>query len=298
MEKIKLLRPHHWVKNLFLFVPLFFSGDIFNLPKLMELTIGFFAFSLVASCIYVLNDLKDIEADRMHPKKCKRPLASGAVSKPTAYILLAVCFITGAGLAAYLHPKFLFITGVYFCLNLSYSLGLKHVSILDVIIVAIGFVLRVKAGGAIASVHISIWLTIMVFLLALFMAVAKRRDDVKLKMDTGKDVRKASANYNMDFLNVVLALISAITIVAYLMYTVSPHSIEHYGTHRLYHTCLFVIGGIFRYLQITYVENNSGSPTHILYKDRFLQLTIVGWVLSFYFIIYFNEFEYFIASLF
>lgn len=286
MQYLKLLRPSHWAKNLFLYIPLFFAGEIFILPKVLELLIGFFAFSLVASSIYIINDYMDVEADRAHPVKCKRPIASGAVSKPAALIFFVLCLGIGGVLAYYVRPKFAFVVGIYFILNLLYSFGLKNISILDILILSAGFVLRIKAGGVAANIASSEWLMIMVFLLALFMAIAKRRDDVLIKTQSGKEMRKASKGYNMDFMNVMLALVSAVIIVAYLMYTMAPETMSRFHTYRLYYTCLFVIGGLLRYLQITYVENDTGSPTKILYKDRFIQLTILLWVLSFYVIIY------------
>ncbi|GAA0563042.1 decaprenyl-phosphate phosphoribosyltransferase [Chitinophaga japonensis] len=286
MQYLKLLRPHHWVKNLFLFIPLFFAGELFSLSVIRELIAAFFAFSLVASSVYIINDYKDIEADRRHPVKCKRPLASGAVSRPAALVFFVLCLGIGLALAWYVKPKFLFVVGIYFILNLFYSLGLKNISILDVIILSIGFVLRIRAGGIASDTAVSSWLVVMVFLLALFMAVAKRRDDVLIKHASGQEMRKASKGYNMDFMNVVLALLSAVIIVCYLMYTLDPVTIERFRTYRLYYTTLFVIAGLLRYLQITYVDNNTGSPTKILYKDRFIQLTIALWILSFYVIIY------------
>jgi 4-hydroxybenzoate polyprenyltransferase len=286
MKYIKLLRPKHWIKNLFLFIPLFFAGQLFHLDKVTEVLIGFVAFSLIASSIYILNDYRDIEADRQHPVKCKRPLAAGQISKTAALVLFVFCVAAGFGIGFLVKEKFVFVLGIYFVLNLLYCLGLKNISILDIIILSIGFVLRVKAGGVAAGVAMSEWLTIMIFLLAIFMAIAKRRDDILIKLDSGKDMRKASKGYNMDFLNVMLALVSAVIIVAYLMYTIAPETQLRFHTYRLYYTTLFVIGGLLRYLQITYVENNTGSPTKILYKDRFIQLTILLWVLSFYVIIY------------
>lgn len=247
---------------------------------------GFVCFSLLASSIYIINDYRDIEADRAHPEKCKRPLASGAVSKNTAIVIFVLLVMIGLAGAWFIKPKFLFIAGIYFAMNIGYCFGLKNISILDIIIVSIGFVLRIKAGGIIANIAVSEWLMIMVFLLALFMAIAKRRDDIVLKIASGRDMRVASKGYNMDFLNASLALVSAVIIVAYLMYTMDPATMARFSTYRLYYTCIFVIAGLMRYLQITYVENNTGSPTKILYKDRFIQLTILLWILSFYVIIY------------
>ncbi|UZS00135.1 decaprenyl-phosphate phosphoribosyltransferase [Chondrinema litorale] len=293
MEYFNLLRPKQWIKNLFLFIPLFFSGEIFHIPKLLNVSLGFISFSLIASCVYIINDYRDIESDKKHPKKCKRPLASGSVSKREAIFVLILCLIIGFSIAFFLKPKFLFILSIYFILNLAYSFGLKNISILDVIIVATGFVLRVKCGGVLSHIYTSEWLTLMVFLLALIMAFAKRRDDVLIKAKSGSDIRKASRGYNLEFLNVALAILSAITIVSYLLYSLSMGMIEQWGTHRLYYTCLFVIAGILRYLQIAFVENESGSPTSILYKDKFIQGSILVWIISFYFIIYYPEIKIF-----
>ncbi|MCK7555052.1 UbiA prenyltransferase family protein [Chitinophaga sedimenti] len=208
------------------------------------------------------------------------------MSKPAGLAIFFVCVVLGMATGYFVKEKFLFVLGIYFVMNIAYSFGLKNISIPDIIIVSIGFVLRVKAGGIAANIPVSEWLMIMVFLLALFPAIAKRRDDVLLKIESGMDMRKASKGYNMDFLNVSLALVSAIIIVAYLMYCMSPETMTRFHTYRLYYTCIFVIAGLMRYLQITYVENNTGSPTKILYKDRFVQLTILLWILSFYVLIY------------
>jgi 4-hydroxybenzoate polyprenyltransferase len=200
-----------------------------------------------------------------------------------------VLILLGFGIAFFIREKFLFVLSIYFVLNLAYSFGLKHIPILDIIILAIGFVLRVKGGAVIAYIGVSEWLNIMVFLLALFMAIGKRRDDVLLKLSSGTDMRKAIKGYNLEFLNVVLALVCAVIVVAYFMYTMSPEVLKRLGTYRLYYTCLFVLAGIMRYLQIIFVQSASGSPTKILYKDRFIQISLVLWIASFYLIIYMKD---------
>jgi decaprenyl-phosphate phosphoribosyltransferase len=302
---LKLLRPKDWAKNLFLFIPLFFSGSLFNWPLYPDLLLGFIAFSFMASSIYIINDYRDIEDDKKHPKKSKRPLASGAVSKKAAILICIALIISALALAYFVKPKFLFVLGIYFLLNLGYSFGLKTIPILDIIIVAIGFVLRIKGGAVIANIGLSEWLNIMVFLLALFMAIGKRRDDVLLKMSSGIDMRKAVKGYNLEFLNIILALVCAVIIVAYFMYTMSPlvqariantgefNSENIGGVYRLYYTCLFVLAGIMRYLQIIFVQAASDSPTKILYKDRFIQVTILLWITSFYLIIYMKDVTFF-----
>lgn len=286
---LKLLRIKDWAKNLFLFVPLFFAGKILESDKIIPLLLGFLSFSFIASSIYIINDYRDIEDDRKHPVKRERPLASGAVSKPIALALFFVLLLTGFFLAWWIRDKFLFVMAIYFFMNLAYSFGLKTIPILDIIILAIGFILRIKAGSVITFIPLSEWIIIMVFLLALFMAIGKRRDDVLLKLSSGTEMRKAVKGYNLEFLNVLLALVCAVIIVAYFMYTMSPETTQRIGTTRLYYTCLFVIAGIMRYLQIIFVSADSGSPTKILYKDLFIKITLILWVASYIGIIYLKE---------
>lgn len=290
---IQLIRPKDWAKNMFLFIPLFFSGMFFETTKLGELAIGFLCFSLVASSIYIMNDYRDIEDDKKHPVKRLRPLASGAVNKSTAIAIAVLFLIAGFTVAWFLRDKFMFILGIYFLMNVGYSFGLKNIPILDIFIISVGFVLRIKAGSVISLIPLSEWLIIMVFLLALFMAFAKRRDDVLLKLSSGDDMRKAVKGYNLEFINTALSLICAVIIVAYLMYTKSPEVEQRLQTYRLYYTCIFVLAGIFRYLQLVFVQQNSQSPTKILYKDRFIQVTILLWILSFYVILYVKDFQIF-----
>ena len=289
MAYIKLLRPKDWAKNLFLFIPLFFAGEIEDVHKIIPLIWGLISFSAIASSIYILNDYKDIEDDKKHPEKCKRPLASGAVPKGTALVIAALLIIAGFTIAWLIRDKYMFVLGIYFLINLGYSFGLKNISILDIILLAAGFVLRLKAGSVISNIALSEWIVIMVFLLALFMAIGKRRDDVLLKLQSGVDMRKSVKGYNLDFLNTMLALICAVIIVAYFMYTMSERTIARLGTYRLYYTCLFVIAGLMRYLQIIFVFSDAGSPTKILYKDRFIQITLLLWIISFFTIIYLKD---------
>ncbi len=291
---IKLLRPKDWAKNAFLFLPVFFAGDLFSIAKLKLLLIGFISFSFTASTIYILNDYRDIEDDRKHPVKSKRPLAAGKV-KPGAALLIACVLLISAFTIAYVNSHnyhFILILAVYFLMNLGYSMGLKNVSILDIMIIAAGFVLRLKAGGYIAEVEVSPWLTLMVLLLSLFMAIAKRRDDILLKLETGTDMRRSVKGYNLDFLNTLLSLFSAIITVTYIMYTLSPRTYERLQSFHLYYTSIFVIAGLMRYLQISLVLNKAGSPTELLYKDFFLQSTIALWMASFYMILYLKKISF------
>ncbi|HOG37270.1 MAG TPA: decaprenyl-phosphate phosphoribosyltransferase [Paludibacteraceae bacterium] len=287
---IQLLRPEQWAKNLFIFLPLFFSGQLLNVNLLLQCFVAFFAFSFMASSIYCFNDIYDVEADRQHPKKCKRPIASGKISVITAYAVMTVCF------ALSLSILFLFggaekfsLMGLivfYFVLNVAYCVKLKRYAIVDVIVISIGFVLRILVGGTATGIWLSEWIIIMTFLLALFLAFAKRRDDVVLYQNTGVSPRKNTNRYNLDFMNQVMTVVSTVTVIAYIMYTLSPDVIERFHSRNIYITAIFVLVGIIRYLQITIVDLKSGSPTTILLKDRFIQFCIAGWIVSFLIIIY------------
>jgi 4-hydroxybenzoate polyprenyltransferase len=283
---LKLLRLKQWVKNLFLFIPTFFAGNIFEFSQLYVLTIGAFAFSLVASGVYVINDYQDRKIDQIHPKKRYRPIASGEISGKTAFILILVLILAGLAIALTLKLEFFLILLVYFMLNLGYCFGLKNIPILDLFIVASGFLLRVYSGGVLVDVLVSHWLSIMILLLALFIVIAKRRDDLVLHEETGQNLREVSKSYNVEFINSCLTLLSSVILVAYIMYTVSPEVAEKFSSNYLFATSIFVMAGIMRYLQITFVEKRSGSPTEILLTDKFILLSIAGWVISFYLIIY------------
>ncbi len=291
MAYIKLLRPKDWAKNFFLFIPLFFAGNLFEWSKILLVAAGVFCFCCVASSIYIINDYRDREDDRKHPVKKDRPLASGAASPNVALLLFAILLVAGFGVAFYLNVTFALLMGAYFIMNMGYSFGLKNVSILDIFIVAAGFAIRVKAGGILADVAVTTWLNMMVFLLALFMAIGKRRDDVLLSDSSGVHMRKVMKGYTLEFLNSLLALVSGIIIVAYFMYTLSDRMIAQHQTARLFYTGVFVMAGIMRYLQIIFVQKDAGSPTKILFKDRFIQAVIVLWVVSFYFILYIKHIE-------
>ena len=281
-----LLRAHQWVKNLFLFIPVFFAGEFFNVEILEKVGLGFICFSMAASFIYILNDVRDIEQDRLHPEKKFRPIPAGKVKVPVALVLGITLLISALVIGWFLNETFAYVLLSYVIINLSYSLGLKKIAILDLIIVATGFVLRVLAGGFVADVPVSQWLVIMIYLLALFLVLAKRRDDILEYESSGVLLRKNILNYNLEFVHSVLTMLSAIIIVSYIMYTISDDVSDKFDTRYLYLTSVFVIAGIMRYIQITMVENKSGSPTRVLYNDRFIHITLVGWIVSFFLIIY------------
>lgn len=283
---IKLIRPKHWIKNLFLLIPVFFAGSLFQIERIEILGLGMIAFCLIASAVYIINDLKDIEVDRIHPLKKERPLASGAVSKSKASLLLFTFILVGLSLSYWLNPIFFYLVCVYLALNVAYSFGLKNISIVDLFIVSLGFLIRIYSGGILAGVEVSHWLAIMILLLSLFLVLAKRRDDIVLQAKSQAVIRKTSSSYNLEFINACLTIFAAVIVVSYIMYTVSPEVVDRFNSPYLFATTPFVIAGIMRYLQITIVEMNSGSPTSILVKDKFILTTIILWIISFYLIIY------------
>lgn len=287
---ILLLRPYQWVKNLFIFLPLFFDGHLMDTDYLWPCFIAFFIYNFAASAIYCFNDVWDAEADRQHPKKCKRPIASGKVSKRAGYTIAAGCIIMSLILASsqmgggnyYLFAIICF----YLLMNVAYCVKLKQIALVDVSIIAVGFVLRILAGGVAANIGISQWIVLMTFLLALFLAFAKRRDDVVIYEDTGVKTRRNVNRYNLQFMNQAISIIASITMVCYIMYTVSDEVVERMQTSYLYVTSIFVLAGIMRYLQLTIVDVKSGSPTKVLMTDRFTQCCVLGWIFSFFIILY------------
>lgn len=285
----KLIRVHQWVKNLFLLLPLFFAGRLFDYPVLLNVLCGVLCFSLSASAVYILNDYKDIESDRQHPSKSKRPLASGKISPTVALIGAFVLLVVGFSGAWLLSGRFFFILLFYFVMNVAYTLKLKHIAVLDTTIIATGFVLRVMAGGAIAGVPISQWIILMTFLLALLLGFAKRRDDVLIYMESGQKMRKSVDGYNLEFINLSMVMMAGVVIVAYMMYALSEEVEQRWQTKNLFITAFPVIMGVLRYLQITFVEGRTGNPTKILLKDWVIQAVIILWMALFYLIIYMKD---------
>jgi decaprenyl-phosphate phosphoribosyltransferase len=281
---LRLARPKQWVKNAFVAAPLFFTPAALTMPNVVVVALAVLAFSLGASAIYVINDYCDREADRLHPKKRLRPIAAGLVPPGVALVYAAILAAAALAIAFALPPKFLGVLGFYLVLSLAYSLKLKHVSLLDVLVVAMGFVLRVEAGSAAIGVPATVWILICTGLLALFLALAKRRDD--LTADLGADHRKALDGYTLGFVDTALGVILGALLVSYLIYTTDTAVMAKYGTDKLYMTAPFVVGGVLRYLQIALVEKGSGSPTDIALSDRFVLVCVLGWIAVFGYLIY------------
>lgn len=279
---LKLIRVHQWIKNFFIFAPIFFSFSFYDTEAIINASLAFIGFCCVASSIYIINDWRDIEADRQHPKKKLRPLASGVISISSALILCLLLMAIGIGIYI-LVLKSIAATNLligYFILNLAYCFKLKQISIVDISIVAIGFVIRLFIGSYATGITLSYWIIILTFLLALLLVVGKRRTDVIIFSETGKQMRKSITGYNLEFVNSIIVIIVTAIILSYIMYTISSTVVEHNGEY-LYITSLFVILGLFRYLQAIFVEKKGDSPTKLLIYDRHLQTYIALWVISF-----------------
>lgn len=286
---IRIIRPEQWIKNAFVFVPLFFGGGLLNAADIASALLTFVAFSLAASSVYCINDIIDVDDDRRHPVKCRRPIASGKVSKAEAWVLTIVLALLAAAVAMVLPangPQTDAVIACYYLMNVTYCLHLKQYAIVDVCVIAVGFVLRILAGGIATGIVLSHWIVLMTFLLTLFLAFAKRRDDVLRMNRTGEPPRKNTVRYNLTFINQAITITATVTLVCYIMYTVSPEVVSHYGTSYLYLTSIFVILGLLRYIQIAVVDEKSGDPTRVALHDRFIQLVIIGWGAAFLIIIY------------
>ena len=287
MNILKILRLHQWVKNTFIFIPLFFGGSLFDMADWTSSLVAFVAFSFAASAIYSINDIVDVEADKKHPKKCKRPIAAGLVSKRQARLLAIILAIAALALPFLLNNWMLSVViALYLAMNLCYCIRLKHYAIIDVCIVALGFVMRIVAGGVATDIVLSRWIVMMTFLLTLFLSFAKRRDDVLIMNETGMAPRKNTSRYNLTFINQAITITGGVMLVCYIMYTVSPEVIERFNSPNLYMTSFFVILGLLRYIQLTVVDERSGEPTRLVLSDRLIQLIIAGWIISFAIIIY------------
>ena len=283
-----IIRPQQYIKNVFILLPLFLAGQITNTELLSKALMAFVAFSFSASAIYIFNDYRDIKDDRKHPKKKYRALASGLISKNVALSLMTILLIMGFSLMAIISLNALVILSIYIILNIAYSCKLKRIALLDVTIIAIGFVLRLFVGSFTYEISLGIWIVVMTFLLALFMALAKRRDDVLIFKKSGNKMRKVVTGYNLQLIDGAMTIMASIIIVAYISFTTSSKNIEKFQNENLYLTALFVIFGVMRYLQMTFVEKNSGSPTEIILKDKIMQINLLLWLLSFIWIIYFT----------
>jgi len=275
---IESLRPKQWLKNLFVFAPLIFSQNVFQWPLLQRSLLGFLSFCLLSGAVYIFNDLRDLEADKHHPLKARRPLASGRLKRAHAWIAFITVSAGSLGLSYALSPEFFTAALVYLVLQTAYSLGLKHIVILDLFIIASGFLLRVVAGGLVIEVSLSPWILICIFLLALFLAMGKRRHELALLEDEAQAHRPILKEYSPLLLDQMISVVTASTVVAYCLYTISDETVAKFGTTNLIFTAPFVIYGIFRYLYLVHQKSLGGSPEALILKDKPLFISLILWI--------------------
>lgn len=280
------MRPMQWVKNFFVLAPLVFARELADPEPLVRALIALAAFCAASSAVYLLNDLRDREEDRRHPLKRHRPIASGALPAPVAAVAAALLAAAALGAGALLGAGVLTVLAVYTALNVLYSAGLKHVVILDVMIVALGFVLRVLAGGFAVGVEVSSWLLLCTIFLALFLAFSKRRHELVLLAENASGQRRVLSQYSPAFLDQMINVVTASAVVAYALYAVSPETTERYHSRWLVYTVPLVLFGIFRYLYLIYQSPEERNPTEAILADPPFLINLALWGLAVLWIVY------------
>jgi 4-hydroxybenzoate polyprenyltransferase len=280
------LRPSQWSKNLIVFAALLFGGRLLVLDSVVRSIEAFLIFCMLSGVVYLVNDVADREADRQHPLKKSRPIASGELPVATALGAAAVLGAGGLVWAFWLGTSFGILAAAYLGLQTMYSGPLKHIVIIDVLTIAIGFVLRAAAGAAVIAVTFSEWLLIMTILLALFLALSKRRHELVLLADSAKGHRRILEEYSPYLLDQMISMVTASTLVAYAIYTVSPETIQKFHTNKLGLTLPFPLYGIFRYLYLVHQKAGGGSPSEMLLNDRPLLICVALWAATVAIIIY------------
>jgi 4-hydroxybenzoate polyprenyltransferase len=283
---VRSVRPSQWTKNLIVFLPLLFGQQLLEPASVLRSVAAFVVFCALSGVVYLINDVVDREADRQHPIKMRRPIASGAVTVSSALTAASILGIVALAGALALRPLFGVLAISYVALLALYSGPLKHVVIIDVLTIAIGFVIRAAAGAVAISVPISHWLYVLTILLALFLALSKRRHELVLLADRAIDHRRILEEYSPYLLDQMISVVTASTLVAYAFYTVNPETIAKFGTDKLGLTLPFPIYGIFRYLYLVHQKEGGGSPAEMLVNDRPLLACVALWALAVAFLIY------------
>jgi 4-hydroxybenzoate polyprenyltransferase len=280
---IKSMRIKQWVKNIFIFAPMIFSLNFFQSDYIINSVIAFLLFSLVTGTIYVFNDCFDKKKDKLHPEKKKRPIAAGELAIPPAFTAATLLLLVVLFIIFQIDTGFFIISVVYIILNLLYSSYLKKVVILDVMVIAVGFVLRVEIGGVINDIALSRWILVITFLIAIFLALIKRRQEIlKIGIDNEKiETRKTLQKYNLNLLDQLISISTSTTLISYIIYVLNQDIQEKFQTNQLYLTVPFVAFGIFRYLYLTYTEGKGENPAEIIFTD--IPFTVNGllWVTVF-----------------
>lgn len=281
----RAMRPLDWIKNLFVFAPLFFSGEAKDLDRLGLVSLVFLAFCAMSSAVYLFNDLYDRERDRSHPAKSDRPIASGALSAGTA-VMIAFLLAAGSLALVYFSPPVVAILLAYGGLNVLYTVWLKHVVILDVFCIALGFVFRVFGGGLVIQVEPSSWLIMATFLLSLVLGLGKRRHELLIMQESANWHRPVLEQYTIKLVDELISVVTPVTLITYVLYTLDPATVSRFHSKMLYLTSIFVVFGIFRYLYLVHRKDLGGSPTELVVKDAPLRSAVAGWIITFFLIVY------------
>jgi len=286
MHLIRAMRPRQWTKNVLVFAGLIFGQKLTDPRSVETAGLAFAVFCLLSSSVYLLNDVRDREADRLHPTKANRPIASGALGVGAALIASAVLAAISLAAAFWINTAFGLVAAGYLVLMAAYSLWVKHVVILDVLALAAGFVLRAAGGAAAVNVEFSHWLLLLTLLGALFLALSKRRAEIVALTDAAHSHRKSLAEYSPYLLDQMISVVTASTLLAYAFYTISPDTVQHFGTALLIWTVPFPLYGIFRYLYLVHQRDGGGSPSDTLLEDRPVQACVALWAASVVLILY------------
>ncbi len=271
------LRPAQWTKNLILFAGLIFGDRLFDPAAVKASVLGFLVFCVLSGVVYLVNDVRDVAADRRHPTKSKRPIAAGAISPSSALTAAFAMVAAGLGVAWWLSPSFGLVATAYVTLLTIYSTALKHVVILDVLTIAGGFVLRAVGGAVVIGVAISHWLLVITLLGALFLALGKRRGEIATLVDGGAGHRPILAHYSTELLDQLITIVASATLLTYAFYTISPETVAKFGTDRLLLTLPFPLYGVFRYLYLIHKHDGGANPSETLISDRPILLCVALW---------------------
>ena len=286
LELLSAMRPRQWAKNVFVLAPLVFARQLDDPRVLGRALLAFAAFSLLASAVYLFNDIRDREEDNRHPRKRGRPIAAGRLPVPMAAMAAALLAVAALAMGLALGGRLAAILVAYLIANLLYSLRLKRVVILDVMVLSVGFVLRVMAGGVAVGVEVSAWLILCTSFLALFLAFSKRRHELMLLADEASEQRQVLTHYSPAFLDQMINVVTAGTVVSYAVYAISPETVEKFDTRDLIFTMPFVLFGIFRYLYLIYQRPSERNPTEAILVDKPFLINILLWVASVVWVIY------------
>lgn len=295
---IRLLRPHQWVKNAFIFAPVVFSKHLFDVEYFVRVVLAFAVFCLASSVVYILNDLADVESDRLHPNKRFRPIASGTIGAPLAVSIAGALLVPVIYGMSRLGWGYSAVVMMYLGLNLSYSFGLKKVFLLDVFLIAAGFMLRVLAGAFAIQVQASPWLILCTLFISVFLAVSKRRAEILLTITEESELaRPVLRQYDLQFIDQMMTIAASGMAISYALYTVASRTVEVFGTENLIFTTVFVLFGIFRYLHIMRTHKTEDNPTILLASDAPMVVNVLAWLASCVFIIYYSSIKAYVLGL-